>query len=67
MVDEKTLEKKPWYQSKTLWMGVASVAVAAYNAVAQNFGTPAIPEWIFAILGAVGVYGRSTATTTLTK
>lgn len=58
MADEA---KKGWWKSKTVWSGVVAVAVAAYNAVSQQFNTPPIPEWIFGILGGIGVYGRVTA------
>jgi hypothetical protein len=56
---------KKWYLSKTVWAGVVAVLVAGYNAAAAQFGLPAIPEFVFAILGAFGVYGRATATTSL--
>jgi hypothetical protein len=62
------VEAKSWYSSKTVWAGILGVFVAVYNAaltaLAQQFGItlPAIPEWIFPILAALGVYGRVSAT-----
>ena len=58
---------KKWYLSKTVWAGVIAVAIAAYNTAATQFGLPAIPEFVYGILGALGVYGRTTATGPLTK
>ena len=56
---------KKWYLSKTIWSGVVAVLVAAYNTAAGQFGLPAIPEFVFGILGAFGIYSRATATTVL--
>ena len=49
---------KKWYQSKTVWAGVVAVIVAAYNVASAQFGLPVIPDFVFGILGALGVYGR---------
>lgn len=57
---------KPWWTSKTLWAAVVTVLVTVYNAVADSQpGWPAIPEQIYALLGAVGLYGIRTASTTI--
>jgi hypothetical protein len=60
---------KSWYLSKTLWAGIIAVLVAAYNAYRLNLGPhlPEIPEWVFALLASLGIWGRLTTTTTLTK
>lgn len=43
---------KNWYESKTIWLGIATVAVAALT----QLGELPIPDsWKPAILGAVGV------------
>lgn len=52
------METKSWFKSKTIWAGIVTVLVAAYNAASAQFGLPAIPEFVFGILGALGVYGR---------
>ena len=58
------METKKWYESKTVWAGVLAVAIAAWNQAAIQFvGLPPIPDWIYPILGALGVYGRVTAST----
>ena len=54
--------KIKWYQSKTVWSGVVAVLIAAYNTAAVQFGLPAIPEFVYGLLGALGVYSRVTAT-----
>lgn len=65
------METKKWYQSKTVWAGLIAVAVATYNTFRLNltaqFGTalPEIPEFVFGILGFLGLYGRTTATTVI--
>ena len=60
--DTKMDGSKKWYQSKTVWAGVVSVLIAGYSAAASAFGLPVIPEWVFAILGTIGIYSRVTAT-----
>lgn len=60
-------DKKPWYKSKTVLSGAVAVIVAVYNGAREplgaNFGVslPPIPEWVFGILGGIGIYGRVTA------
>ncbi len=70
---------KKWYNSKTIWAGIITIVVGVYNALAANlsagcvgpivpedaicYNLPAIPDWIFGILGAFGIYGRTTAKT----
>lgn len=55
-------ETKKWYQSRNLWTGVVTAIMGVYLSMAQQFHLPAVPEWIFAILGAIGVYTRVTTT-----
>lgn len=54
------MEKK-WWQSKLIWAGVVAVVISAYNTAAIQFGLPAIPEFVYGILGAFGVYNRVTS------
>ena len=67
--DGKMEDNKKWYKSKTILSGIVAVLVAVYNAVGANlppelgWNLPAIPEWVFAFLGALGVYGRLKADT----
>lgn len=60
-------EKKPWWKSKTIWAGIVAVAISAYNSAAVQFGLPAIPDFVFALLGAFGIYSRTVASGTITK
>ena len=63
------METKKWYLSKTMWSAVLAVAFAAYNAIGQplleGFGIalPQVPEFIYAMLGAFGIYSRKVAVT----
>lgn len=64
MLKEGNLEdKKKWYQSKTIITSIVTAVMGLYLSLQPQFGWPAVPEWVFAILGAIGVYSRVTATT----
>lgn len=56
-------DTKKWYASKGIWVGVITVALAAYGSAAVQFNLPHVPEWIFTLLGAAGLYSRATADT----
>ena len=62
-------EKKAWYKSKTILSDVVTILVVIYTAVqtqiAPNYGwtLPNIPEYVYAVLAGLGIYGRKTATT----
>lgn len=60
-------QTKPWYKSKGIWTGIVTGLIAAYNAISPQFGLHVIPDWIFALLGAAGVYSRATADTKITS
>lgn len=66
-------DTKKWFQSKTIWTAVVTGLIGIYNVVAISvlpaFGhtAPAIPDFIFTILGAIGVYTRATATTQISS
>ena len=55
------MESKKWYKSKGIWAGVVAVLIAAYNAASTSFGLPVIPEFVYGMLGALGVYSRGVA------
>lgn len=59
------LKSKSWFASKTVLSGVAAVAVAAWNEASAQFGLPPIPDFVFGILGALGIYGRVSATSVI--
>lgn len=54
---------KKWWMSKTVIAGILAGVIGIYNTVAPVKGLPAIPEWVFTFLGAMGVYGRVTTDT----
>lgn len=60
-------DTKSWFQSKTVISGLAAVGIAAYNAASTEFGLPPIPDFVFGILGALGIYGRVTAKSTIRR
>jgi hypothetical protein len=61
------MDSKKWYQSKTIRAGIVTILIAVYNTVrpllAQYFNVylPEIPDWVYTILGALGIYGRVVA------
>jgi len=59
------MEDKKWYQSKAIWAGIVGVVIVAYNTLSTSLGWPAIPEFVYAILGAFGIYSRTVANTTI--
>jgi len=59
------MENKKWFQSKTIWAGIVVVLIAAYNSASAQFGLPAIPEYVFGILAAFGIYSRVNVTTVI--
>jgi hypothetical protein len=60
---DKMEESKKWYASKGVWTGVVIILMAGYNAGAVSFGWPVVPEWVYTLLGAMGIYARKTADT----
>ena len=59
------MESKKWWASKTVWASVVTALIAAYNVLAPTFGWPSIPEFVYGVLAALGIYSRVTATTTI--
>jgi hypothetical protein len=69
------MKSKSWYKSRTIWAGIITVLIVSYNSTALALSAqcgvegsfcvtlPAIPEFIYGILGALGIYSRTIATT----
>lgn len=54
-------ETKKWFQSKTVITGVVTGLLGIYNATAHGLGLPVIPEYIYTVLAALGIYSRVVA------
>ncbi len=66
------MPSKPWYQSKTIWSDIATIVLAILGLVdkyATHGVITASPFYSMALtfLGAMGIYTRSTATTTISS
>ena len=59
------MNEKKWYLSKSVWTGIVAVVLAAYSTASVQFHLPAVPEFVFGILGAFGVYSRVSATSVI--
>jgi uncharacterized membrane protein len=63
------MDGKKWYYSKTVWAGIITALVGAAQTIGLQFGfdllTNPIASVILTILGALGVYGRVSATTSI--
>ncbi len=55
-------DTKKWWASKGVWAGIITGLLGIYATLQPVAHLPAIPEWIFALLGGIGVYTRATAT-----
>ena len=58
-------DTKKWYLSKGVWTGVVTGLLGIYAALQPVTHLPVVPEWLFALLGAMGIYTRVTATKTI--
>ena len=62
---------KAWYTSKTIWCGILTAVIGAAQAIGVQFGVDIMANQQFdimlSVLGALGIYGRATANTTITK
>ena len=57
----KMEDTKRWFASKGVGTASVTALLGLYLTLAPNFGWPVVPEWIFAFLGAMGLYSRVTA------
>jgi hypothetical protein len=58
-------DKKPWFKSKAVIAGVIAIFLAAYDTASMQFGLAPVPDFVYAVLGALGIYGRMSATTVI--
>lgn len=67
------MDGKPWWKSKTILSDIVSILVVAYGAASTGLAAhlghplPIIPDWVFAVLAGIGIYGRTSAETVITK
>jgi uncharacterized sodium:solute symporter family permease YidK len=61
--EDSKMDTKPWYKSKTILSAIVAALIGLYNTFVAVKGLPVIPDWVFTILAAVGVYSRATADT----
>ena len=57
------MNTKKWYLSKGVLTGIVTGLLGIYATIAPNAGWPSIPDWVFALLGGMGIYTRVTADT----
>ena len=74
---EYSMGEKKWFQSKTIIAGVIAVVLGIYDAASAGLsagcGTaealcyhlPMVPTWVFSLLGAFGIYGRTVSNTVI--
>lgn len=65
------METKKWYTSKSMWAAIVTAVVGAAQTIGLQFGfnlleNPII-SMVLTVLGALGIYGTATRSTTLTK
>jgi hypothetical protein len=61
---EGQVDSKKWYASKSIWSAVIAGGLGIAQAVGSATGHPiVIPEWVYAILGSIGLYSARTAET----
>lgn len=64
--DSKMDSTKKWYQSQTLWSDILTIVTLGIGVADAHFGThiasSSVYASVLAILAAVGIHGRMTAT-----
>lgn len=61
------MDTKKWYLSKGVWTGIVATLIGTYESlrmyVGPQFGwdIPAIPPFVYTILGTIGIYSRVVA------
>lgn len=63
----KFVENKQWYKSKTIWSMIVSILVAILELIdtvsGMNLLSTEIVTTVLTLAGALGIYGRTSATT----
>jgi hypothetical protein len=53
---------KAWYASKTIWTIIVTFLVTIYSQISSYYSLPAVPELVYVVLSALGIYARVSAT-----
>jgi hypothetical protein len=56
------MDTKNWWKSKQIWAWIVAGVIGMYNV--NPFGWPVIPDFVYGILAAFGVYNRVNSTPT---
>ena len=72
LMEDSLMPTKPWYQSKTVWSDIVTILLAILGFVDKTWTGGHIvssPFYSMALtfLGAMGIYGRTTSTTTISS
>lgn len=63
------MDNKKWYLSKTIWAGIITALIGAAQTIGLQFGfdllANPIASMVISVLGALGIYGRVTANTSI--
>lgn len=60
-----TTGTKSWWASKSIWTAIVTGLLGIYMTLQPAVGLPVLPEWLFALLGAMGIYTRVAVTKTI--
>ena len=60
---------KKWYQSKTVWTNILTIAVGIISAIVSQEGLipPVVLKWMFVSMGVINVILRAITTTGIEK
>lgn len=59
-----TVDSKPWYRSRTVWISIVGVILGAVQPVSTAFGHPiTVPTYIYEVLAGMGLYTLRTGDT----
>lgn len=60
-LEDKPMDTKKWYASKTVWTAIIGTLLAGVQPISTALGHPiTIPQWVFEVLGGMGLYSLRT-------
>lgn len=55
---DKIMDGKSVWKSKTVWAAIVGVALGAVQPISTALGHPIqVPNWVYEVLGSIGLYG----------